>query len=149
MKLKSTVDEFFFDMIVNELKLMNSDKLDTNITYNSLLYLDLISHKKNCTVSYIADILHVSKSAVTIKVNELEQIGLIKKIQSTEDRRVYHLIKTDKAEKMYRIYDTAFDDAIKYINKNYSNGDVEIFCKILKTFSNCFKNKVKLGSYYE
>ena len=87
MDLKKACDQFYLDLIINELRLMNSTNTSNNITYNSLLYLDIIGYKKNCTVSYIADVLNVAKSAVTLKVKELEKMGLVKKTQSEEDKR--------------------------------------------------------------
>ena len=44
-----------------------------------------------CTVSTLANTLHITKSAVTIKVNELERLGMVTKTRSETDRRVIQL----------------------------------------------------------
>ncbi len=61
MNIKTTIDEFFYTITLNELHLMNTGVLDGTLTYNSLLYLDLIRMKEDCTVSYLADCLHGNK----------------------------------------------------------------------------------------
>ena len=85
MSLQKTLNQFYYGMTINELQLMNEKFQSLNITYNSLLYLDIISFTEKCTITLLAQTLHISKSAVTLKVNELVKLGLINKQQSTQD----------------------------------------------------------------
>jgi len=91
MLLQNALNQYFYTMTINELQLMNTKFHSLNITYNSLLYLDIISYTKNCTTTFLAQSLRISKSAVTIKVNELVKQGLIIKQQSEDDKRVFYL----------------------------------------------------------
>ena len=76
----------------------NADFHHSNLTYNSMLYLNIISaHPRKYTASNIADMLHISKPSVTQKINELEKDGYILKIQSNSDKRAYYLTVTEKA----------------------------------------------------
>ncbi|MEG2923420.1 MAG: MarR family transcriptional regulator, partial [Oscillospiraceae bacterium] len=77
MTIANAVNQFYFDMNLNELRLMAKSKVFPAITYNSLMYLDIIAYKDNCTVSFLADAFNVAKSAVTLKINELIRQGLV------------------------------------------------------------------------
>ena len=143
MQLKNTMDKFYFDLVINELKLMNKEKNKDKITHNSLLYLDLISYMEDCTVSKIAETLKVAKSAVTLKVKELEKAGLLKKEQSKKDKRIYYLKTTNESDKVYELYEKAFTAATYEIKDNYKREDIEQFCQMLKVFSKHFNEKTK------
>ena len=117
MEIADAVNQFHFDMTINELRLMTQSEVLPGITYNSLLYLDIIAYQKNCTVSFLAQAMHVAKSAVTFKVNELLRLGLVEKTQSAEDKRVHYLTVKPKVLAEYKIYDRALFRAEKEIKE--------------------------------
>ena len=140
MDLKKTVNRFYFDMVVNELRLANYNSYQS-VTYNSLLYLDIIAYKEKCTVSYIADILHVAKSAVTLKVKELEKLGLVKKIQSSEDKRVHYLEVNETLLEEYKAYDRVLNGALDEVEKKYSAAELKILFDMLDTINRHFERE--------
>lgn len=133
--LKNTINEFYFNMTINELRLMNSKPIYPDITYNSLLYVDIISYKKNCTVSFLADALHISKSAVTIKVNELMKQGFVTKTQSKDDKRMNYLAINESIAQEHQNYNRGLNQSIQIIQQNYSQKEIDTFCEILKKIS--------------
>ena len=64
MELREKMDRFYLDLVLNELRLANSCQLG-HLTYNSILYLDIIAYEEKCTVSSIAEALHVAKAPPT------------------------------------------------------------------------------------
>ena len=76
MDLQETLNRYFYNQTINELRLMNESASGLNLSYNSLLYLDIISYMPQCTVSTLACALHISKSAVTMKVAELAGVSV-------------------------------------------------------------------------
>ena len=136
MPLREAIQRFYSDIILDELQLMSRNPSYPNLTYNTFLYLSMIAYKKNCTASYIAETLHVSKSAVTIKVNELIRQGLVQKTQSSNDKRVYYLYLAPKDYwPEYRL-----DKAVCKFESNYTDEQVNMFCDMLN-----FITKVYLG----
>lgn len=131
MKIKKTIKDYYYKMTLNELKLMNHDEDEWDISYNSLLYLDLISMTPQCTGSILAELLGISKSAVTLKINELIKQNLVVKERSEVDRRVYYLRTSEENEKYYAMYDRSLDSAIKSIKNKYSEKELDVFCSIL------------------
>lgn len=88
MELRRALDSFYYSTALCDLRLMNRQFIDENITYNSLLYLELIyAMDGRLTASKIAEMLCVSKPAVTLKINELIRQGLVVKTPDPKDRR--------------------------------------------------------------
>lgn len=140
MDLKKMVNRFYLDMVINELQLANYNHYQ-HVTYNSLLYLDIIAYKEKCTVSYIAEVLHVAKSAVTLKIKELEKLGLVVKKQSQQDKRVYYLYVNEKLLEEYKAYDRVLYAALDEIQVKYSKEDIENLCDMLGTINRHFQEE--------
>lgn len=105
---RDVVKKFFYTLSLNELNLMNHNQLCPDVSYNTLLYLDLIYFIPDCTASKIAQQLHISKPAVTSKINDMIAQGLVKKVQSQKDKRVYYLTFNDQVPKLMKIITAAF-----------------------------------------
>ncbi|QQO09227.1 MarR family winged helix-turn-helix transcriptional regulator [Breznakiella homolactica] len=131
MNLFRTISDFYYDITLHELRLMNRNTLYPDITYNSLLYLDIIAYKKKTTVSELSGTLHVSKSAVTIKVNELVKQGLVEKVQSPDDRRVHYISVKPEVQKDYELYNRNLSNAVKALQDRYPEKDITLFCEML------------------
>lgn len=143
MLLRDTLNQFFYSMTINELQLMNTKFQSLNITYNSLLYLDIISYTDNCTITFLAQSLHISKSAVTIKINEMVKQGLILKEQSKDDKRVFYLKLNDDIATIYQKYDKALYKAIETMDKTYSKQELETFCRIMSDIENIYTKEIQ------
>lgn len=143
MNLKNFINQFYFDMTIHELQRMNESTNLPNITYNSILYLDMIAYVENCTVSFIANAMNVAKSAVTIKVNELMNLGLVDKVQSEEDKRINYLKVRPSVVEEYKAYDQTLYDALQKIEEQYSEKEIVTFCEMLKTISDSYGKGVQ------
>lgn len=136
MKLRKSLDTFYYSTALCDLRLVNKQFVDENITYNSLLYLELIfSMDGKGTASKIAELLHVSKPAVTLKINELIKQGLVTKMQDPSDRRQNYLSVNEEAIPKYKVYRRQDNDAIQRITKKYSEDEIEKFCEMLDIIS--------------
>lgn len=136
--LFDALNRLYYDLTLDELRHMNNNNVYPNITHNSLLYLDMISYREKCTVSYLAELLHVSKSAVTIKVNELMKQGLIEKTQSNEDRRVFYLRLAPAVQQDYKRYDRKLKRAAEHLEERYSSEELKKFKDMLKQVSEAY-----------
>ena len=75
MDLRDSLNRYYYDVTVSDLRQISRTG-GGELSYNSIMYLDVISYQRaqgECTVSTLANTLHITKSAVTIKVNELER----------------------------------------------------------------------------
>ena len=138
MGLKKMLERFYYELSLNELKLMNESRSLPNLTYNSLLYLDIIDYTENCTVSLLAERLSISKPAVTMKVNELIKQGWLEKTQSENDRRVFYLTLRPQVGEMYEDYRKILNYAVEKMKKEFSGNEIEKFCEMLNAFNNYY-----------
>ena len=139
MDLVKTMDRLYYDMVLAELQMMHDDELAEKITYNSLLYLDLIVYKKNCTVTYLANALHISKSAVTIKVNELVKQGIVEKIQDEDDKRIHYIQAVPHIAEKFRKFDRKANVAAQRMEQEFSQKELEQFCKMLEAYTRYYR----------
>lgn len=135
MDIEKVIKDYYYKLTMNELKLMNHDEDDWSISYNSLLYLELINMIPKCTGSMLAELLGISKSAVTLKINELIKLGHVIKEQSNQDKRVYYLRVSKENEEVYAQYDKSLNTAVKRIKKKYGEKELNIFCDVLSNIS--------------
>lgn len=142
MNLKEKMDRFYLDTIINELRLANNSSYQ-NITYNSLLYMDIIAYKKDCTVSYLAEALHVAKSAVTLKVKELEKLGLVFKEQSREDKRVHFLRVNQEVLDRYKEYDAVLYGALDEVEERYQPEQIQLLMDMFDIINQHFEHSNK------
>ncbi|MEG1932241.1 MAG: MarR family transcriptional regulator [Pygmaiobacter sp.] len=147
MTLRNHLKQFGYDIAVNELRQLACDT-GTALSYHSVMYLDIISYQAlqgECTVSSLARALHISKSAVTIKIGELMQQGLVTKTQSRRDKRIYLLRVGDEVEAILAAYGSPFERAIERIEAQFSAEQIACFCQVLQTFSKEFTEDLHYG----
>ena len=126
MKFLDTVNHFYYQMSLRELRMTKDTGSYKELTNNSMLYLDIISQTERCTVSKLADALGITKSAVTMKVAELVKRGCLVKTQS----------ETDK-QGIYDRFDNIFTAIGRKIEKKYTPEEVSLFCRMLQDIADC------------
>lgn len=135
MSFFKDLNYFYYKMSLYELQMANENNPYYNLSYNTLLYLNIISQTKECTITKIAEMLNITKSAVTIKVNELVKQNIITKIQSEKDKRIFYLSVTPEIKKTLNFYDNISKKIEMKLKEKYSKEEMEIFSKILHTIS--------------
>ena len=105
MDLVKEINDFYYHMALYELQVMNGNDYYNGLSYNSLLYINVMEQMEECTVSKMADVLKITKSAVTLKINELVKQGVVVKKQSEKDKRVYFLELSPHMEQIVGVYD--------------------------------------------
>ncbi len=131
--IKLALDKIFHDSAIAEIRLLNNGTVDKTLTYNDILYLNIIeAHSGEYTASNIADMLYVSRPAVTQKINELERRGYIYKVQSQTDKRVYKLFtnREGRSKEYYHITDQTNDDITAKLSADYSLEQIALFCEM-------------------
>ena len=141
MNLRDTLNQYYYDTTVCDLRQLSRTG-GGELSYNSIMYLDVISYQRaqgECTVSTLANTLHITKSAVTIKVNELVKLGLVQKTRSETDRRVVYLRVTGIVADRLKSYDSPFERAAQAVEQRFKPDEIEVFCSILSTFTEEYK----------
>lgn len=137
MKFLDSINHFYYQMSLRELRMMKDSGSDREITKNSMLYLDVISQNERCTVSKLADLLGITKSAVTMKVNELVKRGFLTKTQSETDKRVFYLTLHPEIQDIYDRYDNIFTSIGQKMAGKYTPEELSLFCRMLLDVADC------------
>ena len=136
MNLRKALDTFYYSTALCDLRLMSKQFVDENITYNSLLYIELIyTMNGTCTASKLAELLNVSKPGVTLKLNELLRQGLITKTPDPNDKRKNYLTVNEEAIPQYKVFRRQDSEAIKRITDRYTMEEIRKFCEMLNIIS--------------
>ena len=136
MSLRKALDTFYYSTALCNLRLMNKQFVDKNITYNSLLYIELIYTMNGaCTASKLAELLNVSKPGITLKLNELLKQGLITKTPDPNDRRKNYLTVNEETIPQYKVFRRQDSEAVNRINEHFTPEEIDKFCKMLDIIS--------------
>lgn len=132
-QIKLALNKIFHDCAIAELRLLHNGTSNLELTYNDILYLNIIeAHSGQYTASNLADMLYVSRPAVTQKINELEKNGYIYKVQCQKDKRIFKLFtnKDGKSKKYYEVTDKTNADIISKLSKNYTDEQISLYCEM-------------------
>lgn len=135
MTITDKMNSFYYHMSLYELQMMNGSDYFNGLSYNSLLYINVIEQLEDCTVSKLAQALHITKSVVTIKINELVRQKLVLKEQSSMDKRVYYLKLSPEIANIMGLYDEIFQKVESDLRTKYTEEQLELFGDILQTIS--------------
>lgn len=143
MDLQDCLNQYYYTLTVSDLRQIHRSG-GGNLSYNSIMYLDVISYQQSqggCTVSSLASTLRVSKAAVTLKINDLEKLGLVVRSRDGADRRVVHLRVSEAVADALRVYDRPLERAVRLVQEQFSDAEIGTFCRILQVFSAEFEKE--------
>lgn len=134
MGIGEAITKFFHDMGILELRIRNEHPAYAKLSYNSSLYLDIISaHQGEYTPSKLADMLHIARPSVTQKINVLEKAGYVTRKQNPADKREYFLyFNADSFDADTQFIYTKLNKQIsESMEQRYSKEEIEKFSEIL------------------
>lgn len=137
MGIGEAITKFFHDMGILELRIRNEHPAYTKLSYNSSLYLDIISaHQGEYTPSKLADMLHIARPSVTQKINVLEMLekaGYVTRKQNPADKREYFLyFNADSFDAdTQSIYTKLTNQISESMEQRYSKEEIEKFSEML------------------
>lgn len=121
-------------MGILELRIRNEHPAYAKLSYNSSLYLDIISaHQGEYTPSKLADMLHIARPSVTQKINVLEKAGYVTRKQNPADKREYFLyFNADSFDAdTQSIYTKLTKQISESMEQRYSKEEIEKFSEML------------------
>ncbi len=77
-----------------------SDSDQKSFSYNDYYYLVTIYNMGSPNFSQLARELGLTKPAISVIIRKLSKIGLIEKVQSDKDKRVFYLSVTEKGKRI-------------------------------------------------
>ena len=105
---------------------------DGSLSAMEAFALEVIGMLGKPTVGQFAEFLNISQSNATYKVNSLIKKGYIERLNSTTDRREYHLVLSDKYYKYINLMNNYQTEVLSRIEKRFAAQDVEKFDEMLR-----------------
>ncbi len=102
------------------------------LTYMDFTYLDIVFLNEGCRPSFIAERLNIARSAVTVKLYDLEEGGWIEKIPDESDRRSFRVVLTEQSMELYKPMFDMFESFEDRISDSFSEKDVELFISMMR-----------------
>lgn len=102
-----------------------------DLSMRQFIYLDLIGRLSNPTPTELARALQVSKPTVSVAINHLEEAGYVRKVQSDEDRRSYHLHLSEKGEQFSRAHANVHRAIAQMITTGLDEAEVEQLTRLM------------------
>lgn len=114
-------------------ELLNGDLRD--YTIRQLYYIELINKNRGISISDLSRILSVKKSTVSVAINQLIDLEIVKKTQSETDKRFFYLELTPKGEDIIQKHMQVHKNTIKKISEILNPEEVDDFINIVNKIS--------------
>lgn len=114
-------------------QLLSGDLKD--YTLRQLYYIELINKNRGISISDLSRILGVKKSTVSVAINQLIELEIVKKTQSDTDKRFYYLDLTPKGEDIIKKHMQVHKNTIKKILDILNPEEVDYFIEIIDKIS--------------
>ena len=108
---------------------------DGSLSAMEAFALEVIGMLGKPTVGQFAEFLNISQSNATYKVNSLIKKGYIERLNSTTDRREYHLVLSEKYYNYINLMNNYQMEVLSRIEERFSGEDVEKFDEMLRVIA--------------
>lgn len=108
---------------------------ETSLTTVETFCMEIIYALDKPTVAQFADMANISSPNAAYKINNLVKKGYLKKVQSEEDKREYHLEVTQKYIDYYNISNTYLNTVMCRIEDRFSKEELETMERMLNVIS--------------
>ena len=105
---------------------------ETSLTTVETFCMEIIYAANGPTVNEFAKLANLSSPNAAYKVNNLMKKGYLEKIQSTEDKREYHLYVTQKYLDYYNISYQYLNTVLNRLEGRFSKEQLEVVKSVLK-----------------
>ena len=104
----------------------------SELSVRQWLYLETIAKLGQPTFSELAEKLEVTKPSVTTLVAKLIRMGYVKKLQSNQDRRVYHIVLDAKGEQFTEMHANLHRLIAQHLTANLSATETQQLSALLQ-----------------
>lgn len=116
---------------------------ETSLTTVETFCMEIIYALKNPTINEFARLANLSGPNAAYKVSSLMKKGYLRKVQSQEDRREYHLEVTEKYLDYYNISYQYVGTVIDRMRERFSKEELEIIERVLTVMKDELMTEVK------
>jgi len=116
---------------------------ETSLTTVETFCMEIIYTLKNPTVNEFARLANLSGPNAAYKVSSLMKKGYLRKVQSQEDRREYHLEVTEKYIDYYNISYQYVGTVVARMKDRFSKEELEVIEQVLTVMRDELMTEIK------
>lgn len=116
---------------------------EASLTTVETFCMEIIYYLGKPTINEFAKMVNISSPNAAYKVNNLIKKGYIKKVQSQEDKREYHLEVTEKYKNYYNISYDYVNVVMERIKERFSEDELKTLEKILSVMSDELMSEIE------
>ncbi len=110
---------------------VKENTLKDELTVSQFEVLWFIGHDGKKSMESIATYLNIKPPSVTALVDKLEKAGLVARAKDTDDRRIIHIILTEKTKKQLAAFKEKKESVFNELLSRLSQKDAKEFERIL------------------
>lgn len=133
------VQFFKYIMEIEERKLITDEFRD--LTYNDMHIIEAIGMEKPRNMSAIAKLMSVTTGTLTRAVDALEKKGYVQRQRSSQDKRVVHIVLTQRVVLAFRHHEKFHQDMIAFILEHVSEEESVVLRRALEGLMGYFRQK--------
>ncbi len=95
-------------------------------------YISVINQNQNLTFTDMAQVLKLSKPAVTSIIHKLIDQGYVYKQQSANDRRVFHIYLTESGKQIAEAYEDSRREYVDGIHRLLTDGEFKQLLELME-----------------
>ncbi len=108
---------------------------ETSLTTVETYCIEIIHAMGTPTIGEFASFIQISSPNAAYKVNSLIKKGYVRKVQSEDDKREYHLEVTDKYYEYYNMNAVYVKKVTERMRERFTKEELEVLDKVLMVMS--------------
>ena len=109
-----------------------------DITNNDMHIIEAIGLGKDSTMSMVAKKMRITAGSLTTSINSLVKKGYVTRKRSEKDRRVVHIMLTERGEKAYFHHKNFHIQMVSCATENMNDHEIQSLLKLLQDLTSFF-----------
>ncbi len=102
------------------------------INLTQFQYISVINQNQDLTFTDMAQVLKLSKPAVTSIIHKLVDQGYVTKKQSANDRRMFHIYLTESGKQIAEAYEDSRREYVNGIHRRLNDGEFKQLLELME-----------------
>jgi DNA-binding MarR family transcriptional regulator len=104
---------------------------DSGLSPAQMHTIEVIGHHKNLMMRELADRLGITTGTLTVAVDRLEKLSMVKRMPHEHDRRSWLIVLTEKGKQMYEQHNKHHEEFTQEIAHDLTNKEIETLYQLM------------------
>lgn len=104
---------------------------DSGLSPAQMHTIEVIGHHKNLMMRELADRLGITTGTLTVAVDRLEKLGMVKRKPHQHDRRSWLIVLTEQGKAMYEQHNRYHEELTQEISHELSDHEIETLTRLI------------------